>query len=43
MRKGECWWLDVSKPHQVINDSEIDRVHLVLDVYANFLISKALQ
>ena len=43
MRKGECWWLDVSKSHQVINDSEIDRVHLVLDVYANFLISKALQ
>lgn len=43
MRKGECWWLDVSKPHQVINDSEIDRVHLVLDVYVNFIITKALQ
>ena len=43
MRKGECWWLDVSKPHQVLNESEIDRVHLVIDVYVNNFMTEALQ
>jgi hypothetical protein len=43
MKKGECWWLDVSKPHQVLNESEIDRVHLVIDVYVNNFITEALQ
>lgn len=38
MKKGECWWLDVSKPHSVINASKTDRVHLVIDVYKNDLI-----
>ena len=38
MKKGECWWLDVSKPHPVINASKTDRVHLVIDVYKNDLI-----
>ena len=42
MRKGECWWLDVSKPHQVLNESEIDRVHLVIDVYVNNFITETL-
>ena len=35
MAKGECWWLDVSLPHQVDNDSDEDRVHLVVDIYNN--------
>ena len=43
MKKGECWWLDVSKPHQVLNESEIDRVHLVIDVYVNNFMTEALQ
>jgi len=35
MSKGECWWLDVARPHAVENNSDIDRVHLVIDVYNN--------
>ena len=35
MAKGECWWLDVSSPHKVENNSDIDRVHLVVDIYNN--------
>jgi hypothetical protein len=35
MAKGECWWLDVSRPHEVVNNSMIDRIHLVIDVYNN--------
>ena len=35
MAKGECWWLDVSLPHKVENNSETDRVHLVVDIYNN--------
>ena len=35
MKKGECWWLDVSRPHAVINNSKIDRVHLVIDCFNN--------
>ena len=35
MSEGECWWLDVSRPHAVENNSDIDRVHLVIDVYNN--------
>ena len=23
MKKGECWWLDVSKAHSVLNESDI--------------------
>ena len=43
MKKGECWWLDVSKSHQVLNESEIDRIHLVIDVYVNNFMTEALQ
>ena len=35
MAKGECWWLDVSLPHKVVNKSDVDRVHLVIDIYNN--------
>ncbi|MFV8754896.1 aspartyl/asparaginyl beta-hydroxylase domain-containing protein [Nannocystaceae bacterium ST9] len=31
MREGECWYLDLARPHRVHNRSPIDRVHLVLD------------
>ncbi len=32
---GECWYLRLSDPHSVTNQSDIDRVHLVLDVSMN--------
>lgn len=31
MRPGECWFLDLSRPHRVTNPSGSPRVHLVLD------------
>lgn len=31
MLEGECWYLDFSKTHAVINRSEVVRVHLVID------------
>ena len=35
MNVGECWYLDVRKPHQAINDGEDMRTHLVIDIEAN--------
>lgn len=35
MKVGECWYLDIRKPHQAINNGDTDRVHLVVDVEAN--------
>ncbi|MCF2948647.1 aspartyl/asparaginyl beta-hydroxylase domain-containing protein [Paraglaciecola aquimarina] len=32
---GECWYLRLSDPHSVVNRSDIDRVHLVIDVTMN--------
>lgn len=31
MQPGECWFLDLSRPHRVSNPSSLPRVHLVLD------------
>ncbi|WP_447749026.1 aspartyl/asparaginyl beta-hydroxylase domain-containing protein [Pseudomonas nicosulfuronedens] len=31
MRSGECWFLDLSRPHRVDNPSASARIHLVLD------------
>ena len=35
MRVGECWYLDVRKPHRAINGGTDMRTHLVVDVEAN--------
>ena len=35
MIPGECWYLRLSDPHSVVNDSTIHRVHLVIDVKLN--------
>ena len=35
MKIGECWYLDVRKPHQAINAGNDMRTHLVVDVEAN--------
>ncbi len=34
-KRGECWWLDVSRAHEVNNNSDVDRVHLVIDIFNN--------
>jgi len=31
MRAGECWYLDLSRPHRVQNRGARDRIHLVID------------
>jgi hypothetical protein len=35
MREGECWYLRLSDPHDVVNRGRTDRVHLVLDALVN--------
>jgi hypothetical protein len=35
MGEGECWYLRLSDPHSVVNGSDEDRTHLVIDVTAN--------
>jgi hypothetical protein len=35
MQAGECWYLDTRKPHGAINTGDVDRIHLVVDVFAN--------
>ena len=32
MKEGELWYVDVTKPHSVRNESDITRVHLVIDL-----------
>jgi hypothetical protein len=31
MKKGECWYADFDLPHSVKNDSDRERIHLVID------------
>ncbi|EAZ80517.1 aspartyl/asparaginyl beta-hydroxylase domain-containing protein [Algoriphagus machipongonensis] len=35
MKEGECWYLRLSDPHQVENNGENDRIHLVMDLVLN--------
>ena len=35
MSIGECWYLDVRKPHRAINAGDTNRIHLVIDVESN--------
>jgi hypothetical protein len=35
MRAGECWYLNLSRPHAVRNRGTTDRIHLVIDGVVN--------
>ncbi|WP_207886626.1 aspartyl/asparaginyl beta-hydroxylase domain-containing protein [Pseudomonas sp. 30_B] len=35
MRPGECWFIDLSRPHRVDNPGPGERIHLVLDCRPN--------
>ncbi len=35
MQEGECWYMNFNLPHSIINNSPVNRVHLVIDVVAN--------
>lgn len=43
MGPGEAWHVDVRFPHEVHNQGDIDRVHLVLDLVANPAIADMLR
>jgi hypothetical protein len=43
MAEGECWYLRLSDPHNVDNTSDVDRIHLVLDVVINEWLGNYLQ
>jgi hypothetical protein len=43
MKAGECWVLDVRKPHAAKNGGKDDRIHLVVDVVVNSDIIKMLE
>lgn len=32
MKKGECWEINNLKPHYVLNNSDSDRIHLLIDI-----------
>jgi aspartyl/asparaginyl beta-hydroxylase (cupin superfamily) len=31
LNEGECWYINTSLPHRVVNAGEADRIHLVID------------
>ncbi len=35
LRTGECWYMNFNLPHSIVNKSDIDRVHLVIDATVN--------
>jgi len=35
MRAGECWYVNFNLPHSIINNSQVNRIHLVIDVVVN--------
>lgn len=42
MRPGECWFLDLSRPHRVENPGTRERIHLVLDCASNTWLQQAI-
>ena len=39
MGEGECWYLNFNLHHKVDNESEVDRIHLVIDCRLNTWLS----
>ena len=42
LEEGHYYYVDVRAPHAVINNSDVDRIHLVIDTYVNAEIRKLL-
>jgi len=36
MKKGECWEINNLKPHSVLNNSNEDRIHLLIDILPEY-------
>jgi hypothetical protein len=43
MRVGECWYLNVDRPHRVVNRSDRARIHLVVDCAPNDWLRTAIE
>jgi quercetin dioxygenase-like cupin family protein len=35
LKEGECWYMNFNLPHSIINKSNVDRTHLVVDAVVN--------
>ncbi|MCL7754182.1 aspartyl/asparaginyl beta-hydroxylase domain-containing protein [Polaribacter sp. Z022] len=35
MKPGECWYLDLTKPHEVLNNVNEERINLTIDIIPN--------
>ncbi|ATP57440.1 aspartyl beta-hydroxylase [Pedobacter ginsengisoli] len=35
LQEGECWYMDFSKTHEIINEGKTTRVHLIIDALKN--------
>ena len=35
LKEGECWYMNFNLPHNIVNNSSLDRVHLVIDAIVN--------
>jgi hypothetical protein len=35
MKEGDCWEINNARVHSVINDSDQDRIHLIVDIISN--------
>ena len=35
MQPGECWYLRLTDPHRVINNSSVERVNMTIDMIPN--------
>lgn len=44
MRPGECWYLRLSDPHRIKNNSDTERINLTIDMIPNeWVVSKLMQ
>ena len=43
MKPGECWYLDLTKPHEVINNGNEERINLTIDMIPNKWIRDIIQ
>ena len=43
MKPGECWYLDLTKPHEVINNGNEERINLTIDMIPNKWIRNIIQ
>lgn len=43
MNPGECWYLDLNRPHRVYNRGTTDRIHLVIDCILNDWLKELIQ